>query len=150
MFRDPFGRYGYRSMRRERDRLRRELDRLFASTFDEPRLQAPASYPAMNVWTGEEGVVLTAELPGVTPEDIDISVVGDTVTVTGTRRPPELKENERYHRRERGFGRFSRTFQLPCMVDADAVGAVFEKGVLNISLPRAEEDKPKKIAIKAA
>lgn len=150
MFRDPFSRYGYRPARREQDRLRRELDRLFSTAFDEPRLQTPASYPAINVWTGEEGVVLTAELPGVTAEEIDISVVGDTVTVAGTRRPPELQANERYHRRERGFGRFSRTFQLPCQVDADAVEAVFERGVLNISLPRAEEDKPKKIAIHAA
>jgi len=150
MFRDPFGRYGYRSVWRERDHLRRELDRLFAGVFDEPRVQVPASYPAMNVWTSEEGVVLTAELPGVDPEEIDISVVGDTVTVTGSRRPPELRENERYHRRERGFGRFTRTFQLPCQVDANKVEAVFNKGVLHISLPRAEEDKPKKISIKAA
>ncbi|MEW5957464.1 MAG: Hsp20/alpha crystallin family protein [Chloroflexota bacterium] len=150
MFRDPFGRYGYRSVWREQDRLRRELDRLFAGFFEGPRIQAPASYPAMNVWTSNDGVVLTAELPGVEPDDIDISVVGDTVTVSGSRRAPELRENERYHRRERGFGRFTRTFQLPCQVDADKVEAVFSNGVLHISLPRAEDDKPKKISIKAA
>jgi HSP20 family protein len=137
-------------MWQERDRLRREIDRLFSGTFGEPRVQTPPSYPAMNVWTSEEGVVITAELPGVEPEEIDISVVGDTLTVTGSRRPPELKEGEKYHRRERGFGRFTRTFQLPCQVAADQVEALFERGVLHISLPRAEEDKPKKIAIKAA
>jgi HSP20 family protein len=104
----------------------------------------------MNVWTNEEGVVVTAELPGVEPDEIDVSVVGDTLTLTGSRRPFELKEGEKYHRRERGFGRFTRTFQLPFQVEADQVEAIFEKGVLHISLPRAEVDKPKKIAIKAA
>ena len=150
MFRDPFGRYGYRSPSDEMDRLRREMDQLFSRAFSERRLHTPASFPAMNVWTNEEGVVVTAELPGVETEDIDISVVGDMLTLSGSRQPDELKEGDRYHRRERGAGQFTRTFQLPFRVEADEVKALFDKGVLHISLPRAEVDKPKKIAVKMA
>jgi HSP20 family protein len=70
--------------------------------------------------------------------------------LTGKRVPEELKEGEKYHRRERGYGRFTRTFQLPFHVEANNVEAVFEKGILQISLPRAEADKPRKISVKAA
>ena len=150
MLRQSFGRYGARSPWYELDRLQREMNRLFSSAAVEPRVQAASSYPAMDVWTNEEGAVITAELPGVEPDDIDISVVGDTLTLSGARHRSELKEGEKYHRRERGYGRFTRSFQLPFQVESDKVEAVFEKGVLNIALPRAEVDKPKKIAVKAA
>jgi HSP20 family protein len=102
----------------------------------------------MNVWTNEDGGVVTAELPGVDAEEIDISVEDGTLTLRGTLKPGELEEGETYHRRERGTGAFSRTVQLPFQVDNDQVEATFEKGVLSISLPRAEEDKPTKVAIK--
>jgi HSP20 family protein len=102
----------------------------------------------MNVWRNEEGVVITAELPGLKPEDIDISVVGDTLTLTGSRQAEELGENVKYHRRERGSGKFTRTFQLPFGVEADKVEATFEKGLLHIFLPRAEAEKPRKITVK--
>jgi HSP20 family protein len=104
----------------------------------------------MNVWTNEESAVITAELPGVNSEEIDISVVGDTLTLSGNRQLEELGEGDKYHRRERSYGKFTRTFELPFLVEADKVEAVFEKGVLHISLPRAEADKPKKIAVKTA
>jgi len=152
MFRSPFvrrGRFG-RSSWTEMEQLQREMNRLFSSAFGESRVQTPVRYPAMNVWTSEESVVVTAELPGVKPEDVDISVVNDTLTVSGSRQPDELQEGERYHRRERNFGRFSRTFQLPFQVDSDQVEAILEKGVLHVSLPRAESDKPRKIAIQHA
>jgi len=77
-------------------------------------------------------------------------VVGDTLTLKGSRQPDKLQDGEKYHRRERNYGDFSRTFQLPFHVEADKVEAIFEKGVLHLSLPRAEVDKPKKIAVKAA
>jgi HSP20 family protein len=134
---------------REMDRLRREMNRLFAGWPTAYRWRAAPSYPAMNVWTNEEGGVVTAELPGLAPEDIDISVQDDTLTLRGRREPDELEEGAAYHRRERGTGAFARTVQLPFRVEGDKVEATFEKGVLNISLPRAEEDKPKKIAIKS-
>jgi len=146
MLQRPFGRYGYTSPWREMERMRREMNRLFSSASSS---RAAPSYPAMNVWTNQEGAVVTAELPGLSPEDIDISVVGDTLTVNGARQADE-NEDAQYHRRERSFGKFSRTFQLPFQVEGDRVQASFEKGILYISLPRAEADKPRKIEVKAA
>jgi len=133
---------------REMERLRREMNRLFAGLPTSAGAAAPG-YPAMNVWTNEDGAILTAELPGVDADDIDISVVGDTLTLSGDRQPDELPEEATYHRRERGRGRFSRVFRLPFPIDSDKVEAAFEKGVLRVSLPRPESDKPRKIAIKA-
>jgi HSP20 family protein len=133
---------------REMERLRREMDRLFTDWSPRAGWGAAPAYPAMNVWTNEEGVVVTAELPGVVPEEIDISVVNETLTVTGSRQPEEV-EGATYHRRERSQGRFTRSFQLPFRIEGDQVEASFERGVLRIHLPRAEADKPKKIAVKA-
>jgi len=148
MFRRPFsGYYGATAPSQEIERFQREMSRLFAASARPP--VAP-SFPAMNVWTNPDGAVLTAELAGVKAEDIDIAVVGETLTLTGSREPEELQENDRYHRRERGYGKFTRTIQLPFPVEADRVEANFNKGVLSISLPRAEADKPRKINIKTA
>jgi HSP20 family protein len=133
----------------ELDRLQREMNRLFDNYSGERRRVAPG-YPAMNVWNGTDSAVITAELPGVDPDSVDISIVGETLTLSGERQPEEMPEGARYHRQERGYGRFTRAFQLPFLVDANNVEARFEKGVLQISLPRAEADKPKKITVKAA
>jgi HSP20 family protein len=126
------------------------MNRLFSGAFSDTGGRTAPSYPAINVWTNNEGAVVTAELPGISPDDIDISVVGDTLTLTGYREPEKLQDGERYHRRERNFGKFTRTFQLPFKVEVDKIDAVFEKGILHISLPRAEEEMPKKITVKAA
>lgn len=140
----PYYRTG--SFRREMDRLRREMDRLFS----EPSvgLEVAAGYPAMNAWLNEDGAIVTAEVPGCTSENLDLSVVQDTLVVKGTRPSEELPEGATYHRRERGCGNFSRSFQLPFKVDTGNVEATFENGILKIMLPRAEEDKPKKITVK--
>lgn len=135
-----------RSLWREMDRLRREANRLMRSG---PTVSAPA-FPALNVWSGAESVVVTAEIPGVEPDDIDISVVDKTLTLNGSLEREGADEDVRYHRRERGYGQFSRTLQLPYRIQADAVEATFDKGVLQIRLPRAEADRPKKISVKAA
>jgi HSP20 family protein len=104
----------------------------------------------MNIWTNPDGAVITSELPGVSPEYIDINVVGETLTLSGERQPEKLPEGARYHRQERGYGKFNRSVQLPFQVDAGKVEASFEKGMLHITLPRAEADKPRKIQVKAA
>lgn len=135
---------------REMERLRREMNRLFTGARPSFWESVVPRYPAMNVWTNEEGAVVTAELPGVAFEDIDVSVVNDTLTLKGNRQAEELQEREAFHRRERGCGKFSRSFQLPFQIEAGKVSATFEKGVLHVTLPRAEADKPKKITVKAA
>jgi len=135
---------------RDVERLRHEMDRLFQDFPSRYRINMATSYPAMNVWTNENGAVVTAELPGVSPENIEISVVNDTLTLSGKRDAEECGEDVRFHRRERGCGAFTRSFQLPFQVDPGKVEAALEKGVLKISLPRAEADKPRKIAVKAS
>ncbi|HNT76771.1 MAG TPA: Hsp20/alpha crystallin family protein [Anaerolineae bacterium] len=144
MYRDPF--FNTRAQAPEMERLRQEMNRLFTN-FPSYVRPAPA-YPALNAWTSEEGVIITAELPGCNPDAIELAVVGDTLTITGAREPEEVAENATYHRRERGCGKFQRSLQLPFEVEAGKVEATFDKGVLHISLPRAEASKPKKIAIK--
>lgn len=148
MLQYPFRRTG--SSWLEMERLRREMNRLFSGLASEAEAGVTTGYPAMNVWANEDGAIVTAELPGVAPEDMDISVVDDTLTVSGSREPVELEEGEVYHRRERGSGKFTRSFRLPFQIAADQVEAVFKKGVLQISLPRSEEDKPKKISVKSS
>ena len=143
-----YRRYSIPSVWREMDRLQREMNRLFEDSYPSRFHPAPA-YPSLNVWANEEGLQITAEVPGVSPKDIDISVVGDTLTLSGVREPDDLKEGARYHRQERGYGNYTRSIQLPFSVNVDKVEATFKNGVLTIVLPRAEEDKPKKITIKA-
>lgn len=150
MLRRPFFNYGLMSPWQEMRRLQRDMNRLFSDSFSLAGGRVGPSYPAMNVWTNQDGATITAELPGVDPEDIDISIVGDMLTLTGSRQPDELKDGQQFHRRERSFGKFSRTFQLPFRVEADQVEATFKNGVLHIFMPRVEEDKPKKIAVNSA
>ena len=135
---------------RDLARLQRQMDRLYRGA---PRFEGTAAapaYPALNVWLNEDGAMVTAELPGIEPDDIDISVVGETLTVRGSRTAEELPEGAAYHRRERGHGRFSRTFQLPFPIATDDVDASFANGVLTIMLPRHEADKPRRIEVKAS
>jgi len=139
---------GWVSPWREMERLRREMNRLFSEWPRSARWTAAPSYPAMNAWTNDDSAIVTAELPGVRPEDIDITVEEDMLTLRGSRQPEEMDEGATFHRRERRFGSFTRTFRLPFEVEADKVEATFKNGVLSITLPRAEADKPKKITVK--
>lgn len=150
MLRRPFFNDRFISPWREMSRLQHEMNRLFYDSFSLAGGRVGPTYPAMNVWTNQDSLTITAELPGVKSEDIDISVSGNSVTLSGTRQPDELKDGETFHRRERASGNFSRTFQLPFRVAADEVEASFKNGVLHLVLPQIEEDKPKKIAITPA
>jgi HSP20 family protein len=114
------------------------------------RVVAAPSYPAMNVWSNEEGAIVTAELPGLAAEDIDISVEDNVLTLSGERESLEAGEDVTYHRQERGYGSFTRSLRLPYEVETEQVEAAFENGVLRITLPRSEADKPRKITIKSA
>lgn len=129
--------------------LQREMNRLFDARLA-PRYQRAPGFPAMNVWTSEEAVVVTAELPGVSLEDMDVTVLNETLTVRGGRAPDEEVEGSRFHRRERTYGQFSRTIQLPYAVNADKVEATLKNGLLRLWLPRLEEDRPRKIAVKGS
>ncbi len=123
--------------------LRREMGRLFDQYLDaEP-------YPPVNIWASGDEAVVKAELPGVDPKDVEITVKDSVVSLSGERKAEEPAEGVVCHRCERGSGSFSRSFSLPFAVDREKVKASFANGVLTITLPRAEESKPRKIAITA-
>lgn len=140
---------GWPSPRREMERLRREMNRLFSEWPAQARWGTAAAYPAMNVWTDHNSAVVTAELPGIVLDSIEITVEEEVLTLRGHREPDQV-EGATYHRHERRYGSFLRTFRLPFRVDANTVDATFRNGVLSIVLPRAEEDKPKKITVRPA
>lgn len=122
--------------------LQREMNRLFNNYND-----TGASFPPVNIYGNEERLSVVAELPGVAKENINISVESDIITIEGERKSPEINENETFHRREREYGKFVRSFRLPYEVDNEKVEASLKDGVLTVTLPRAEQSKPKKISI---
>ena len=132
--------------RNDMRRMRWDMDFLLGGTSG----PVQADFPAMNVWSGDDGVIVTAEIPGVLPENLDITVKGDRLTVSGDHNLDELPEGAQFNRRERGHGEFSRTLQLKYQADAENVAATFRHGILQIELPRLPEEKPKKIEIKSA
>jgi HSP20 family protein len=104
--------------------------------------------PPVDIRESDEALTLTAELPGLTKEDVSITVENNVLTLTGERKFEKEAKGETFHRVERAYGGFSRSFTLPATVKTDQVEARFEHGVLTISLPKQEESKPRKIAIK--
>jgi len=126
--------------------LQHEMNTLFDTAFGRESMV----FPPCRIWEGEDDTLVTCELPGVEMEDIDISVMGDALTIAGKRKPEEDVSEEAYHRRERYTGEFTRTLPLPCRADAADVDATLADGVLTIRLPKAAEDKPRKIEIKSA
>jgi Molecular chaperone (small heat shock protein) len=128
---------------KEMERFQRQLNRLFYNGM-EGRV---GEFPPVNVCATNDGCIVTAEIPGVEAGNIDISVVNETLTITGERHSEKLEESDTYHRKERLFGKFARSVELPFQIEADKVDATFSNGVLTIKLPRAEAEKPRKISI---
>ena len=111
---------------------------------------ARTEHPPVNAWTGTDNIILTAELPGIEPDDLDISVQGNSLMLHCTMKESEVQDGIIYHRRERTHGAFARSWQLPVEVDGDRVDARLENGVLRLTLPKAESHKPRKVRVKAA
>jgi HSP20 family protein len=107
-------------------------------------------YPPVNVYNDGESYVVRAEVPGIDPADVDLEVTGDTLTLRGERKRPEVPEGAAYHRRERDFGRFRRSLSLPAQVDSTKVSATCTDGILEIRLPHAESAKRRRIDVKAS
>jgi HSP20 family protein len=125
-------------------RLQREMNRLFEG-FGE----AEGGGPPINVWSGRDQIVVTAEVPGVDPKDLQVNVQNDVFTLEGERKPEEVGENVVVHRAERPFGRFARSIRLPYEVDGHRAVAKYRNGVLTVTLPRSESSKPRQIAVTA-
>ncbi|MFC3101694.1 Hsp20/alpha crystallin family protein [Altererythrobacter lauratis] len=124
--------------------------RRLSDSLDRMTARATSPFPPVNIWQNGEAAAITAELPGVEPGDIDIEVKDNILTLSGERKAPEHPEGASWHRRERAFGRFTRAIRLPFRLDPEKVEARFANGVLRIAVARPDEDKPRRIAIKAA
>jgi HSP20 family protein len=131
----------------EVDRMQEQMNSLF---LDRGTAAIAAQAPALNVWAGEDELLVTAELPGIDIHQVDVSVHGNELTVRGSYPEPGLKEGEQWIRQERPAGPFVRTLRLPFSVESGKVDATYSNGVLSLRLPRAEAEKPKRIQIKAA
>ena len=143
----------YQAFYPTRSIFRNEIDGLLASLFEPRRLGAAplrarhsAVFPMINVTEADEGFKLEAELPGVSLEDLDVSVIGRELKISGERQAT-TRENYRVHRREISTGKFTRTLTFPCDLEADAVKASFKNGVLTLELPKAATAKPRKIQV---
>lgn len=142
---DPFG---------EMVTLRQAMDRLFEDSFVSPlslrTFNGEAVAPPLDVHQTADEIVVTAALPGIKPEDVDITITGQTLSIRGEFKADEEISRDQYLYRERRHGTFNRQIQLPVRVQGDAASATFENGLLTLSIPKAEEVKPRQIQVKAA
>lgn len=136
----------------ELERLRRQMDLLTGGLAGGRVVSAPAAgvFPLMNVTEDKDNYYVRAELPGLRADDLELSVTGDTLSISGERKIPAEDEKAQYHRRERDAGRFSRIVTLPAQLNTSQVEARCTDGVLTVVLPKAEEAKPRQIAVKAS
>lgn len=136
---------------REMMTLREAMDRLFDDAFTRPLGFAGGnnwSVPAVDMYQTDNEVVVKASIPGVKTDEVQISVTGETLTIKGEVKQKEETKEKAYHIREQRWGTFERTLALPTDVVADKAKAEFENGILTITLPKADEVKPKTITIK--
>ena len=135
---------------RELYSVQSEINRLFNTLFESPTPQSNGTrrwVPAMDLVEQDAEFVLRADLPGISEEDVKIELQDDVLTVSGERKAEHEERKEGYYRVERSYGSFSRSLTLPEGVDADAVKASFENGVLEVRIPKPEQRKPRKVAI---
>jgi HSP20 family protein len=130
--------------------------RELARTFEDPFFRTWSNdenscrwCPAVDVSESEKELVVSADLPGVDSKDVEITVKENILTLTGERKTEKEDKGESYHRVERAYGSFSRSFVLPSTVDETKVSAEYKDGVLRVHLPKREEIQPRKIAIKS-
>ena len=129
-----------------------EMNRVFNDFFgggsgEQAGATAGAWMPPVDIYETDDGYVLKAELPGVSKDDLSIDVHQNTLTLRGQRKPDAGVPQDRYHRVERAYGAFQRSFVLPTLVDQNQVQATYQDGVLELHLPKSEAAKPKRVAI---
>jgi len=129
----------------------RDLDRMFrdafAGQFGETELSTRSWAPPVDIYETEEAIVLKAELPGVDPKDVEVRVEDNTLYLKGERKFEKEVKEQNYHRVERSYGSFARSFSLPNSISADKVKAEYKDGLLTLTMPKREEAKPKTIKI---
>ncbi len=147
---EPFGSIRKRgSFLNELTGMQQEMNRLFDDFFGERRSElAEGSWvPVVDVSETDSEIVVRAELPGMTHENIELNLQENVLTLKGEKKQENKVENENFHRMERSYGSFTRSFTLPCDTNPEGIIATFKDGVLVVALPKAEVAKAKKIAI---
>ena len=139
---EPFS--GLVSAQRDFDRLFREA---FSPHMGETELSTRSWAPPVDIYETEEAIVLKAELPGVDPKDVEVRVEDNTLYLKGERKFEKEVKEQNYHRVERSYGSFARSFSLPNSISTDKVKADFKDGLLTLTMPKREEAKPKTIKI---
>lgn len=137
VYRDPF------------EQMQHELERMLDTAFSSVG-QPPGVYPPVNVFDRGDAYVVKAELPGVTPDRIEIQVEDDTLTIRGERAFSEPSPEAAYHRHERGHGQFRRVVRIPGRLAGDEAKAQYRDGVLTVTIPKAKETRPRRVDIQAA
>ena len=132
--------------------VRSAMDRMFYRGFTRPwrvvRWESAEAQPPVDLYETDDAVTVTAALPGVKAEDIDISITGTTLTIKGETKDENEEKDQNYYRQERRYGAFQRVITLPVKVEADKASATFEDGVLTLELPKAAEVKAQTIEVK--
>ena len=131
--------------------LQEEVNRLFSTNmtraFDDEGIGRGAWAPSVDIYENKDQIVLEAELPGMKPEDFDLSIENNVLTLRGERKFEKTDEADNYHRVERSYGAFTRSFTLPQTVSAEGANAEYNNGVLRVTLPKREETKARRIQI---
>jgi len=140
---------------REMSTFRNEFDRMFEDALGLTNSNGTANGRsfwslALDVTENEDAILVKANMPGVSAEEVDITYADNKLTIKGELAADEAEDGDTYHTRERRYGSFSRTLRLPRNVNGEAIAASFENGVLTITVPKAEELKPRRIAVNAA
>jgi HSP20 family protein len=129
-----------------------EINRAFSSNFSrggDNELTRGAWSPNVDIYENKDQIVLEAELPGMNPDDVNISIENNVLTLHGERKFEKKDDNDNFHRVERSYGSFTRSFTLPPTVAADTADATFDNGLLRLTLAKREEAKPRRIEVKA-
>ena len=129
----------------------RDMDRLFDGLWSDGAAPREAVWrPSVDIAETDHDFVLTADLPGIAREDLDLTVVDGRLTIKGQRRRESDSKEGNVHRVERAYGTFTRAFDLPAAVDPETVAATYKDGVLTVTVPKAEEARPKQIEVKVS
>ncbi|MBW2145868.1 MAG: Hsp20/alpha crystallin family protein [Deltaproteobacteria bacterium] len=137
-------------LRRELQELHREMDRMFGRFFGDWFSSEPALgkwSPMVDLSETTDNLVVRVEVPGMSPKDIQISLVGNTLSIKGEKKQEKKEKEENFYRVERSYGSFSRSISLPCDIEQDKVDAAYKDGILTITMPKSETAKAKEIKI---
>ena len=137
----------FRDLLSTQDRFNRLFTETFSRAFGDEELPAKSWAPAVDIFENDNNIVLKAELPDVDPKDVEVRVEDSTLYLKGERKFEKEVKEDNYHRIERSYGSFARSFALPGSIDSDKVEASYKDGLLTLTIPKREEAKPKTIKI---